>query len=295
MKLTAVAQALQAAVTRLGIVAAVQVPAIQLAYELGLWIKRITRNETLSVVDGAGVLNEMFVSYFKKLTDNASIADDIATDFHKALRDNAGFTDVQIMDFFKILADEATVADVHQVALAKILVDEVRVTDDLDGNASILDEQTINFVKDRSELALVEDLFYRVVQFVRQFDEPVGVSEALRSDMAKPFYDDAETADLYQASVTKPVSDSASLTDDILVFDTGKFLNDNSGVGDAISKGFNRAPILEAFAVTDQPSLGSGLVKNDSALITDLGSLRSQGYCDLSYFEDDYVGAIRSF
>jgi hypothetical protein len=113
--------------------------------------------------------------------------------------------------------------------------------------------------------------------------------------MAKPFYDDAGTADLYQASVTKPVSDSASLTDDILVFDTGKFLNDNSGVGDAISKGFNRAPILEAFAVTDQPSLGSGLVKNDSALITDSGSLRSQGYCDLSYFEDDYVGAIRSF
>ena len=339
MKLTAVAQAISATATRLGIalsaqaqstVAAVSVEAIHLAYEIGQYITRLHKADAVSVVDGAGVLSEMFVSFFKSKLDNFSVAEEIALDFHKSLRDTAGLTDDQIMAFFKSLQDTASATDHYAIsfgkpaadqfgamehavrsfykaltdtagfsdhevrafgkalvdqsslsdhyvaafdkpltdgagfvdtqtrAMTKLILDQITVTDDFDGAASVNDDQTMQFSKAVVDMAGFTDLFDRVVAYVRQFE------------------------------------DTATFTDD-LALDSTKLLSDVPIMSELISKGLAKAPINDQFAVTDYPSLGAGLVKQDSTLLSDTGSLRSQGYCEFSYFAEDYVGASRTF
>lgn len=209
MKINAISNAINDAATRLGLSARaastdleVVVSPIKLAYELGLWILRFNPEDGFSVNDGAGVLSEHYISFFKNLTDDAALADDVSWEFTKALHDDAGLTDDQVIDFFKTLVNQANVTDVQSMALIKDLRDSLWVTDDPDGAASIADEQTMAFIKGRTDMAAVSDAFQ--------------------------------------------------------------------------SMSFDKALV-------------------DSALITDTGSLRSQGYCEFSYFAEDFVGASRSF
>ena len=70
MKLTAIPRAISAAATRLGtslsaraasVDLEVVVSPIKLAYELGLWILRVEREDGFSVNDGAGVFSELYI------------------------------------------------------------------------------------------------------------------------------------------------------------------------------------------------------------------------------------------
>lgn len=60
------------------------------------------------------------------------------------------------------------------------------------------------------------------------------------------------------------------------VLNTSKNLSDNGGIIDAQVVQFTK-------------------VSSDSGVTADSGSLRSQGYCDFTYFAEDYVGASRTF
>ena len=51
----------------------------------------------------------------------------------------------------------------------------------------------------------------------------------------------------------------------------------------------------DSSGVTDGDVLSFGKRPSNTIPITDAGSLRSQGYCDFTYFEGDYVGASRTF
>lgn len=331
MKLTAAVSAITLAVGRLGTTAASSVSRIQLAADLGYWILRVNKLDPIGVTDGAGVLGELFVDFFKARTDNAVLADAIAADFYKALRDDAGFTDAQIVDFFKSFVDSATTSDTLKVdyakpavadevsllenavyafgkaltdspgfsdteyfdffkaltdgaatsdaaiaavgkaladsaaatdtaarGIAKVLVDQITLTDDFDGAASILDDQTMQFQKTRVDVAAVADSFYRLVAFVRAF-----------ADTA--IFSDAESRE------------------------SSKALVDSAGAAELAEKAFSKAPFLDGASVLDAQSLQSGLGKSESTLLSDTGSLRSQGYCDFTYFAEDFVGASRTF
>jgi hypothetical protein len=311
-------------------VAAVSVQSIRMAYEIGQFILRVNLLDPIKVDDGLGVLSEMFIAYFKTKTDNVVLAEEVAMDFYKNLTDGAGLTDHQIMDFFKSLVDHATaddhyaahvakpqadafevmedavvsfykslvdavglsddeviafsktlvdgsaasdkyvaavdksltdgagLVDSHAKALTKLIQDQITATDDFDGVASVNDDETMEFMKQTTDAFAVTDLFYRLVAYVRNFEDTAAFS-------------------------------------DHLSYDSTKLLSDVPIINEQISKDLAKAPITDQFAVTDKPSLGAGLVKQDSTLFTDTGSLRSQGYCEFSYFAEDYVGASRTF
>ena len=358
MKLTSVAKALSIAATRLGMAASVQpksmdmgvvVSPIKLAYELGTFILRMAKMESVAALDSAGAVSQVFLHFFKTKTDSAALADAVAFDFYKALTDQAGFTDVQIFDFFKALADTARVSDVQTMRLdkplaeqfsaldsavaafgkaltdttavsdddvidffktladsysvtdtqvialgkalddsagftdglyrdiSKALFDQIMVTDDLDGAASIDDDQTMVFSKQVTDLFGAVDLFTRVVGFVRSFEDSAAASDTA----------------VFVAG--KGLDEVPVLHDTDIRFAGTKALTDDGVVVESIAKAFSPAPHTDSFATLDQYSLTPGVVKTDTASITDTGSLRSQGYCDFSYFAEDYVGASRTF
>lgn len=339
MKLTAVAQAISVASARLGMslsaqaestVAAVQVQSIHLAYEIGQWIIRFNKLDPINVIDGAGIVSEMFISFFKTKTDSAALAEAIALEFHKNLRDNAGLTDVQIFEFFKNLSDQAAASDHYSASMAKPVADQYSVMEEsviafykaLTESAGFTDDQVIEFGKVLTDTAgASEQVSWDVA---KPLADAVGVLESSAKALAKTIYDQITVTDDFDgvASVNddqtmlfnKGVTDVAGFTDlismvvnyarasddtvaaaDHLSFDLAKPLSDVPIIGEQISKGLSKAPITDQFVVTDQPSLGTGLVKQDSTTITDSGSLRSQGYCEFSYFAEDYVGASQTF
>jgi hypothetical protein len=77
------------------------------------------------------------------------------------------------------------------------------------------------------------------------------------------------------ATFIRNVDDSASAVDQ-LVRSLSKNLSDSAGVSDLSFK---------------QPSLG----KSDSVSVGSSGTLLMQGYCDITYFAEDFVGSSRAF
>ena len=358
MKLSAVALAISAASQRLGMslsaraestVAAVSVPAIKMAYELGTFILRLAKSETVAVNDGTGVLNQMILAFFKTQTDSAQLADEVAKDFYKALTDEAGFTDAQMMAFFKSLADSAGVHDDIEMAFGRPVLDEAAVLEDavkafgkaLTDDAGVSDLEVIAFFKILTDGGLVSDEWFltpgkildetpvltdelyrdfskeiadqvgvtddwdgaasvdddQVMLFDKQVSDLFGVSDLLEAvvEFLRSFEDSAALADQVVLGAGKDVSDAGLFTDTEIVFDSTKALADNSLVEEQISLEFVPEPKTDSFAAIDDISNGFGAVKTDAASITDTGSLRSQGYCDFSYFAEDYVGASRTF
>ena len=350
MKLTAAINAINAAVTRLGITATPVASHIQLIADVGYWILRVNPLDPVGVNDGTGALDEVFVQFFKTKTDDAVLADAIATDFYKSLREDAAMSDKQIMDFFKSLVDTSGVADhlaidyvkptladaasfvddsvyllqkalvdaagfsdsdvkdffkaltdatalsddstnfvgknlqdgsaladIERRDFSKVIVDQLFVTDDFDGAASILDDQNMQFQKATTDAMQIADIFYRMVAFVRAFT------------------DAAVTTDQQTVDFSKALTDTPFFADDLLRYDSTKPLAHTAAVAELISKGVAKAPFSDAYGVSDVSTLQPGLVKTESTLLTDTGSLRSQGYCDFTYFAEDFVGASRTF
>ena len=215
-------------------------------------------NGVNAVDDGVGGADGALLHFFKTLTDSAALAEDAVLAFNKAVSETIGVAETNIISYGKPLGDAAAITDVlskgfprsfteapsltdtsllgvgknfnetpaltdaiNSRAITKALANSVNVTDDVDGEASILDDQEMQFVKNTTNVATV--------------------SEAI-----------------------------------------------------LIATTFNRA-FADSFGVTDGDVLDFGKRPSDTASMTDAGSLRSQGYCDFSYFQEAYVGASQTF
>ena len=163
----------------------------------------------------------------------------------------------------------------RQVDFSRSFTDTVNVTDDVDGLASILDDQEMQFVKFSNETASVSETFARAVAYSRAYSDTYAVT-------------DSEVH-----SVGKGLSETPALSEDT-AFATGKSLTDTPVLTDALATGFGR-PLTDNYSVTDDDDLSVGKGLEDTASLTDAGSLRSQGYVDFTYFAEDYVGASRTF
>lgn len=208
----------------------------------------LTDDEVISIIKGLSetpaVAEAHIFAFTKPLTDSGAITDAQTLTSLKALTEAPSATDVDVIDFTKIAGDDtdydycdlsyfaedyvegdrvdrAFVAETNVIDMTKFLSDQVFATDDLDGEASAEDDQEISFVKTRTEIANVTDLFDRDVNYSREFSE-------------------------------------------------------NGSVGQSAVK------------LTTK-------IESDSGAVSDSGNLRSQGYCDFTYFAEDYVGASRAF
>ena len=90
--------------------------------------------------DGSATSDAQTASLGKALSDFSAMTDAKTTSLNKGNTDSSSFADAEIKDFHKFINEQAG------------------VTDDLDGEASAEDDQTMTFVKVRSDLAAMTDI-----------------------------------------------------------------------------------------------------------------------------------------
>ena len=146
---------------------------------------------------------------------------------------------------------------INTLGLGKSLSDTVGFTDDVDGAASILDDQEMQFHKARTHVASVSEVFERQVDYIRAFTNSSNTSDSTNMVTGKHIYDIPVASETLAKSLARLRSDSALLGDATVV--------------------------------------SPGKVVLDLTSSTDTGSLRSQGYSDFTYFAEDFVGASTTF
>jgi len=114
----------------------------------------------------------------QNLADSAGFVDDYALDLSKLLTDTSSFADSLSFVVDKPLSDaySATDSDLSR-SFSKQLSDSFFVTDDLDGNASIEDDQNMAFTKKRVDLAFALDTLL-VKSIVKPVSDTTVVSES---------------------------------------------------------------------------------------------------------------------
>lgn len=194
----------------------------------------------------------------------------------KSEEDTAASLDQAARSFGKDAQDIfAAVDEINSFSTSKQIVDSIFVTDDVDGAASILDDQEMQFVKQHTDVVGFSDLIQIGIVFSREFID-TGVS-----------------LDSVAFAVAKALTDGYTASDVINVL-TGKHFNDTFLASETLTKAVSAARIDSAL-LGDAHAAASSKLLSDTPLLADAGSLRSQNYCDFAYFAEDYVGASRTF
>tara|TARA_R100000278_G_scaffold105048_2_gene81450 strand:- start:1172 stop:2014 length:843 start_codon:yes stop_codon:yes gene_type:complete len=255
----------------------VQIAKMKMKAEQGMFAIFSEFGNAVNAADGVGGADGALLHFFKTLTDSTALAEDAVLAFNKGLSETINITDPHVVSYGKPLGDAAAVAELISKSFPKSFADSFSVAED----AAILG-------------------------LSKPFSETPGVTDVLRPSANKglsetPSFVDAITA----RALTKALANSVDATDDvdgeasILDDQEMQFVKNTTNVATvseviAIATTFNRA-FGDSFGVTDGDVLNFGKRPSNTASMTDAGSLRSQGYCDFTYFQEDYVGASRTF
>jgi hypothetical protein len=158
--------------------------------------------------------------------------------------------------------------------------------------------------------------------FGKSLSDSQNVTDSENKVVAKIISESSATNDSVSLSVNASHSDSSATLDSIDTLAFSKTLQDSSSASQNQTMAFHKfidepAGVTddldgEATADDDQEMIftkvrsdlatmidilayGSGKGLSDTLGSSDLGSIRSQGYCAFDYFLDDYVGASRTF
>jgi len=221
------------------------------------------------------------------IIDTAVILDSLLFSVGKVFSDVASVQELKSISTTKPFADGWTVADAVSVRPELFRSESVGVTDtDTYSMAKVLREtpvvtETLYFSmsKLRSDSWTVTDA--KALQLGLTRFESVGTSDTDTYSLAKVLLETPVVTETLYFSVAKLLADSVGMSDSFDLNDGSTYtftkdINDVSFVNDAMAK--NLQPrVLETVSV-------------DSS-----GSLRNQGYCDFTYFAEDYVGDSRTF
>lgn len=226
----------------------------------------------------AGVGDQTFVFTKKAAGEIVGTTDNDVLAFAKALADNGFIAEaIDTLAYGKNLSETPRLTDtINTIGTTKALEDNVNVTDDVDGAASILDDQEMQFRKIRTDNASVAESFYRQVSFVRAFTEASGLT------------------DVDVIAFAKSLGDGTSASESINML-TSKHIYDTPAASETLAKALTKAPFLDSALIGDATAVAAGKALLDLASTADAGSLRSQGYSDFTYFSEDYVGASTTF
>ena len=234
----------------------------------------------------------------KPITDQTAVAEDVTKGIGKAPIDElAAIGDFTRTVLYKRVPNEnlgTTDVFAKQVAYTRVFNDVVFPTDDLDGEASLQDDQEIAFFKTRTDLAHTADVFARVVSFNREFSDATSIAEQAVKGLGKALSDAGAFTDVHSFSFGKALSDTPIFID-THALDIAKPLTDAGTATDSPAKGVSK-PASDAFGASDVSTVGFGKAQTDPVSTADAGSLVSQGYVDNNqYFAEVYVGTSRSF
>lgn len=175
----------------------------------------------------------------------------------------------------KFITDTVGVEDEFRVTRLKFFTDLVGATDDpiIVPNKGI--NNTVTFQDDSRYFA--ED--YISEDYVLQTGIEVNFGKALAESVG------VQSSTLIETTYLRSFSDGFTATDDIDGVVTPEddqkvqfFKNTTNTVG-----------------ITDAAALQLGISLSEAPAATDSGLIVSQGYCDITYFAEDYVGESRTF
>lgn len=133
------------------------------------------------VADSAKIRDLASLKPGKNPTDTARFVDSKAFLLTKLLLDSGSFSDALSRSLSRSLNEIPKALDTQSRSFTKALLDQLSVTDDFDGNASLLDDQKMSFIKQRTESAQFSDLKAIEIQRVRAESARVLDSGSLRS------------------------------------------------------------------------------------------------------------------
>jgi hypothetical protein len=251
-------------------------------------------------------------------------------EFIKGVTDVAGnFTDSHYKIFTKGVVEPIALSETFVRRLSRSLSESIRVTDDLDGNAMTDDEQVMEFRKAVTDLTTIGDTVFILMSWVRTPTDETAITDAKAINFGKAVSEAPAATDAAILSVAKVLADAYAVTD-AAAKSTAKSFSDAYAATDAATKSVNKAitdvgaltdaaynnmakTLADSAGITEQPvfslskpladsgaatdSVGKTIApaKTDSASLTDAGAVRMQGYCDITYFAEDYVGVTFTF
>ena len=172
---------------------------------------------------------------------------------------------------FKYTTDVFSVADAASLTTSK--------TADADAFA-LSDSQVFGTDKGIADIATIGDNVLTVLIFIRDFTDTATPADAKTLLISPAYSDTFTTSETTAFSISKALTDSFALND----------LSDAAGPDWSFSDYTNNVvSTSDSTTVTNTKGLSDSLSSSDS------GTLISQGYCDITYFAEDYVGDYRTF
>lgn len=213
----------------------------------------------------------------RSVSDSYVVNDKLIQDFAKELTDGFSASDDEYFSFTKGLHDTFVLQENIQQVFAKYLRDGVSFTDDVDGTASLQDDQELHVQKQFTHRATTYDVFHRQVFSQRVFADALRTTDKLTLDFVGHQTDVAQFSEQHFSALSKPLQVRASMSSH-LARHTHKHVADAVNVSDFV--GFSQGH-----------HTGSG----STTSLTDTVHIYSQSYtADMSYFADDYVGVVRT-
>jgi hypothetical protein len=309
-------------------------------------IDHAVRSLSKSVTDEAIVSEEQFLSIGKKLEEVSRFTDTQCRSVSKLISETAQLVEACAYSFGKkshdtidigeayslgsgkhreelplhlkemsfrgigvVPKDLAIWSDITTRSLSKALRDTFYTTDDLDGQASLDDDQEMSFVKSRSELLNLFEFFNRQVYYVRayaessKFDDQIisvfgkGVTEQPRfsdkvlRDASKRLLERVEVADNFAFALARTLSESGLISDSSFIT-PGKGLKERPVLADTLNRVFVKGAtevvrLLETTALSTQRSY-SNEVSIDSSSSVNYGKHPTEAYALSDYFAEEY-------
>lgn len=173
---------------------------------------------------------------------------------------------------FRFIPDLVIVSEAVSLAVSKAFTDGV--------NAET-EQVLLNTLKGLNDSVSSTEVFVATLVFVRDFADAVTVPDLAALSFVRPLTDDFALQDADARSFSKFLA-------------SGFAMNDSFDAGDGSVYAFSKGVTNVVFA-PDVMTLSSTKGISDMIEPVDAGSLLSQGYCDLTYFAEDYVGESRTF
>ena len=204
-----------------------------------------------NVTEDALVAETATFAVIKALVDQGTITDFAQLSFARPVVDSFSASDLMRRETAKRFFETATASESSVFVTAKALFDALNVTDDVDGEASILDDQEIQFFKNVTQVASASDSLSLQMDFVRFFTETPVVSELLAKQLSRSLSDAAAPVDTLALGYGASKLENTFLSDTFSrVVSFSRVFSDQPVLADALSKSLERS-LTDSFAALD--------------------------------------------
>jgi len=153
------------------------------------------------------------------------------------------------------------------------------------------------FETSKSDTANVSQIFDRVVDYNREFQEAQNVTDIFASLISynRTFTENQSTSELIAKVLGKAESETVSISENT-VYDMQKGIQESLTAVGSFGLEFNQGTITDSVTATSLPAITAGIVPyEDEAQTFEELHILTNSYAAQDYFLEDYVGSIISY